>query len=119
MRRFYSCENDEIITLDDVRAVYEDFEKENYERDGLTFADYLRNVTDKNGDLTELPEKCVFRFETLPVLTYSARFVEIHSGLKAWFDASHAHTFAEAVDEMERQAREEFGDNTEIEWRFA
>lgn len=48
MNKYYFDENtDSILTIDEVKAVYDECKEE-----GETFAEYLNNCTDKNGSLT-------------------------------------------------------------------
>lgn len=54
-RKFIDNETNEIITIEELKAEYEQL-KANNETETENFTDYLQNCTDKNGTLTEIKD---------------------------------------------------------------
>ena len=53
MTKYMDCETGEIISREDLEKEYEILKKDG-ETEAATFAEYLRNVTEKNGFLVEI-----------------------------------------------------------------
>lgn len=55
-RKFIDNETDKIITIEELKIVFEELKTEQPEEYNYSFEDYIKNCTDKNGTLTELDE---------------------------------------------------------------
>ena len=115
--RFYDIERDEIVTLEEVKALYNEFGKDDYE----TLNDYISACHPRNnGTLVELSDRAEFRLDRKDDDNWF-EFVEKSSWL--WhtfiFDYSwNEMSFEQAKAECEKEIRSQFGDDTIINWEW-
>lgn len=87
-RKFYDENTDSIITLEEVKSLYDEFHE-----DGETFADFLRNATDNNGSLEEV------RFYKVTAITADGEKIEFTEYGSTPVDAMRRWTVAEGREE--------------------
>ena len=54
MKVYRDTETGEIVTEEQLRAEFDELKREQPEEYNYTFADYIRNITDKNGTMEEV-----------------------------------------------------------------
>jgi len=59
MRRFFDTETRETITETELKAIFDELKNDDPETYDYSFADYIRNCTDKNGTLIQITESTI------------------------------------------------------------